>query len=585
MNFREFKDIVAENYKSVFPKSACTIGLGALGKDTFFVTYYLAEDQSEFPNGISQNDLFHISFHIMQKMEKYGDGIKLEDNTELPETLVLDVHQKTIMTKPDNDYMAYGSISLPFRRTVGTPEKIIDTLKRYAEIVKKTLTELYESEKLPTNQHPEIIEFVQSKLGLTESKQLKEDDDDETNWAEEEASEADDRFEQRYMNGGNGYTANRKSESKQVNNMKIKFNKTYNKYQVVTPDGRVLEEFDTKKEATDWASKQKDFVVKKENIEYISQKELDDMPDDYKTTVKDTIDAEVWKGNDRKKVTKLYKDLGYEETDPMVLARDEKLGTVLKPVKVKKDEGLEITGTWEPHPEIGKSYAYRVKHGLGGGTLPDDVKIKKYEELNNGWVIVYLDRPLTYKELDFYDIPSETISMPEIDKFIDYKCMKGESKLQEDDDEVELQDVDSENIIDEETTDEEFDEVIDDFKNASGFYEFVVNDVENDCENYEGETLKDKMIARCDDILEHGCVSGTVGSLIYYSDTIKVFDEYADDIYDLIDSYDPEIFLDNLKVHVNTTEIILNCDTAKNWIVWMAYEDVVFSLSEKLREL
>lgn len=174
MNFREFKDVVTNNYKEIFPNSACTIGLGALGKDTFFVTYYLAGDKSEFPNGISQNDLFHISFHIMQKMERYGDGIKLEDETELPDTLILDVHQKTIMTKPDNDYMAYGSISLPFRRTAGTPEKIIDTLKRYAEIVKKTLTELYEEEALPVNQKPNIVEFVADKLGINETKKTED---------------------------------------------------------------------------------------------------------------------------------------------------------------------------------------------------------------------------------------------------------------------------------------------------------------------------------------------------------------------------------------------------------------------------
>ena len=416
MKFKEFKELVKTNYNSVFPNSACTIGLGALGKDTFFVTYYLAGDQSEFPNGISQNDLFHISFHIMQKMERYGDGIKLEDETELPDTLILDVHQKTIMTKPDNEYMAYGSISLPFRRTVGTPEKIIDTLMKYNEIIKKTLTELYEEEALPVNQQPNIVEFVASKLGISET---------------------------------------------------------------------------------------------------------------------------------------------------------------------KKTEGYEITGTWDPHPEIGKSYAYRLKHGLGG-TLPDDVKIKKYDELNGGrWVIVYLDRPLTKEELDLYDIPSETISMPEVDKFIDYKCMKGESKLQEDD-EVELQDVDNE---DDEDIENDFDEVINDFKNASDFYEFVVDDIEEDCKEYDGETLKDKMIARCDDISEHGCVSGMVSSLIYYSDTTAVFDKYADDIYDLIESYDPDTFLDVLKTHVNTTEIILNCDTSKNWIVWLAYEDVAFTLAEKLREL
>lgn len=174
MKFGEFKEIIKTNYNEIFPKSACSISLGALGGDSAFVTYYLAGDQSEFPNKIAQNDLFQISFHIMQQTKSYGDGIKLDDDTELPETLILDVQHKTIMTKPDNDYMAYGSISLPFRRTAGIPEKIIDTLKRYAEIVKKTLTELYEEEALPVNQKPNIVEFVADKLGINETKKTED---------------------------------------------------------------------------------------------------------------------------------------------------------------------------------------------------------------------------------------------------------------------------------------------------------------------------------------------------------------------------------------------------------------------------
>ena len=75
--------------------------------------------------------------------------------------------------------------------------------------------------------------------------------------------------------------------------------------------------------------------VKTEDVEYISQKELDDIPDDYKTTVGDTI-RNSWEG--KEKLTKLYKDLGYDEDDPMILARDDIKGTILKPVKVKKEE-------------------------------------------------------------------------------------------------------------------------------------------------------------------------------------------------------------------------------------------------------
>ena len=33
--------------------------------------------------------------------------------------------------------------------------------------------------------------------------------------------------------------------------------------------------------------------------------------------------------------------------------------------KQVKNESIEITGTCEPHPEIDKSYAYRLKHGIG----------------------------------------------------------------------------------------------------------------------------------------------------------------------------------------------------------------------------
>ena len=53
------------------------------------------------------------------------------------------------------------------------------------------------------------------------------------------------------------------TETKQVNNMKIKYNKIYDKYDVITPDGRALEEFDTEEEAVKWAKEQKDFISKK----------------------------------------------------------------------------------------------------------------------------------------------------------------------------------------------------------------------------------------------------------------------------------------------------------------------------------
>ena len=152
--------------------------------------------------------------------------------------------------------------------------------------------------------------------------------------------------------------------------------------------------------------------------------------------------------------------------------------------------------------------------------------------------------------------------------------------LTEEDNEVndeyeEIEDVDSDEVQDK----------IDELKDINDMYAWVIDDIISDSEDYEGETLKDRILARCKSIGDSPCVTGNVRSLIYYSDTVAFFNKYADDIYDLIDSYDPEYFLDALKSRVNTTEIILNCDTAKNWIVWMAYEEIAYQLNSALEEI
>jgi hypothetical protein len=55
---------------------------------------------------------------------------------------------------------------------------------------------------------------------------------------------------------------------KQVNNLIIKFNRTYEKYQVIAPGKRVLEEFDTMEQAIECAKGITDFkkIQKKEKI-------------------------------------------------------------------------------------------------------------------------------------------------------------------------------------------------------------------------------------------------------------------------------------------------------------------------------
>lgn len=53
-------------------------------------------------------------------------------------------------------------------------------------------------------------------------------------------------------------------------------------------------------------------------------------------------------------------------------------------------------------------YLYIFKHGIGPGTIPNDVKVVKVKDLPNYYTAVWLDRFLTDEELKQYDIPDET---------------------------------------------------------------------------------------------------------------------------------------------------------------------------------
>lgn len=51
-----------------------------------------------------------------------------------------------------------------------------------------------------------------------------------------------------------------------------------------------------------------------------------------------------------------------------------------------------------------KKYVYILRHGFGPGTIPKTVDIIDFEDLDSGKTKVWLDRPLTKEELDYYDI-------------------------------------------------------------------------------------------------------------------------------------------------------------------------------------
>ena len=67
-----------------------------------------------------------------------------------------------------------------------------------------------------------------------------------------------------------------------------------------------------------------------------------------------------------------------------------------------------------------------------------------------------------------------------------------------------------------------------------------------------------------DDIVRHGCASGMVSALIYYSDTEPFFDRHADEIFDIYNNgiYDFEL--------------------SKNSLAWFGFETMAYEIYDEL---
>ncbi|HCL4447270.1 TPA: hypothetical protein N2D16_002875 [Clostridium botulinum] len=76
----------------------------------------------------------------------------------------------------------------------------------------------------------------------------------------------------------------------------------------------------------------------------------------------------------------------------------------------------------------------------------------------------------------------------------------------------------------------------------------------------------EEIITYMKDVIKHGCISGMVGNLIYYTDTEKFFKKHFNDIFDLYNQYVEEIG-ENPKLELNA-----------NNLAWFAYENICYNL-------
>ncbi len=72
------------------------------------------------------------------------------------------------------------------------------------------------------------------------------------------------------------------------------------------------------------------------------------------------------------------------------------------------------------------------------------------------------------------------------------------------------------------------------------------------------------------DILNHGCITGMVGSLIYYADTHTFFDSHYDQIEELRNEYEE-----------NTGMPLSIKHDLKNYLAWYAFEETAYKMANE----
>lgn len=126
-------------------------------------------------------------------------------------------------------------------------------------------------------------------------------------------------------------------------------------------------------------------------------------------------------------------------------------------------------------------------------------------------------------------------------------------------------------------------ENVEKLKGKSALTDYVLDYVLDRWDDYD-----DKKVI-FSDVLEHGCQSGVVTSLIYYDDTTKFYDNYRDEInallYDLMAEtgiYNPsELFGDKWDREDPLVLDVLN----KNLLAWFAFEETLRQIASNFDEL
>jgi hypothetical protein len=109
----------------------------------------------------------------------------------------------------------------------------------------------------------------------------------------------------------------------------------------------------------------------------------------------------------------------------------------------------------------------------------------------------------------------------------------------------------------------------------------VLNDL---IEHYNDNNGKDTYLWMSD-ILTHGCVSGMIGDLVYYTDTTAFYEKYKEEIWDLLEDTRQSFGNKNITeviAGLNGADDVGSDEQFKNLLAWFAYEETTRNIANEL---
>ena len=127
-------------------------------------------------------------------------------------------------------------------------------------------------------------------------------------------------------------------------------------------------------------------------------------------------------------------------------------------------------------------------------------------------------------------------------------------------------------------------EFLENLKGNNRLKNHVIDYYIDESKNYNSiEDLLESM----NNLLQYGCVSGMIGELIYYKDTVEFFENYKEEINDLLADYVDATGLsveDLFGEKFDKDDPLVMSINNKNLLAWFGFEEIVGNLYETINE-